>query len=220
MRPTANFAFHAILAAALAALAASSAAAQYVAGNFQLMLGGESSGGYISSAEGGTAAAGGGHIEIESYQWGAVSSATNLGSWSKVDGLGVKMDPIENSGAASSDMAMKGSKIGENAPAAPPSATLKRGQRISAIPRAEVTSPRDIATGQASGKRQHAPASPGSLRVKVKMPWLSCRVGARYPELRLAGDGGIYRVKDAVVSSCGGGRPTEEIAFNYAKVEF
>jgi len=114
----------------------------------------------------------------------------------------------------------------------------------SLIPSAEVVSPRDVASGQATGKRQHkpititkewdantpllragAPPPQGTLRVKVKMPWLACRVGARLPELELADSATAYKFKDVLVTGCAsptsaGGRPMESISFNYAKIEF
>ena len=89
-------------------------------------------------------------------------------------------------------------------------------------------------TGQATGKRQHmplrtrayfdAPLPQGSVRVKVKMPWPACRVGATYPRLELAGGGKRYVLRDVTVASCGRAsgdaddRPTEEVAFYYNAV--
>lgn len=108
-----------------------------------------------------------------------------------------------------------------------------RGEKIGLIPfNHEVKSPRDAASGQASGKRQHKPlaiARPieppklavtrplpqGSVKVRPKMPWLACQVGTRYPVLVLGGDGQRYRLIDATVSSCG---PDEGITFAYAKL--
>lgn len=108
-----------------------------------------------------------------------------------------------------------------------------RREKIGVIPfEYDVKSPRDVASGQASGKRQHAPVTvtrkvdlpdlalprplpQGSVRVRPKMPWLACRVGARYPVLVLGGDGQRYRLLDAAVSSCG---PDESVTFVYAKL--
>jgi len=113
----------------------------------------------------------------------------------------------------------------------------------SAMPQHEVVSPRDSSSGLPTGKRQHkpltvtkewdaatpllragAPPPQGSLRVKVKMPWLACRVGAAYPELELADSATAYKFKEVLVTSCGsssgGDRPMESISFNYAKIEF
>ena len=69
------------------------------------------------------------------------------------------------------------------------------------------------------------PAQAGAVRVKVKLPWLACRVGARYPALELGGgDGKAYVLQGVTVASCGGkgdadDRPTEEVAFYYNKVQ-
>ena len=89
---------------------------------------------------------------------------------------------------------------------------------------------------QATGKRQHKPfvmqnyydqaldepLPSGSVRVKVKMPWLACKVGTRYPMLVLGGGARTYRLTDAQVTSCSdpASRPMESISFSYAKVEF
>ena len=63
------------------------------------------------------------------------------------------------------------------------------------------------------------PLPQGSVRVKVKTPWLACRVGARYPVLVLGGGGQRYRLLDATVSSCGGAAgPEESITFVYGKL--
>ena len=89
---------------------------------------------------------------------------------------------------------------------------------------------------QATGKRQHkaititkewdarsAPLPQGSVRVKVRMPWLACRVGASYPRLELAGGGKTYVLEDVTVASCRASgdaddRPTEEVAFYYNRI--
>ncbi len=92
-------------------------------------------------------------------------------------------------------------------------------------------------TARATGKRQHkpltitkewdarsAPLPQGSVRVKVKMPWLACRVGATYKRLELGGGGKNYVLQDVTVASCGRSsgnaddRPTEEVAFYYNKL--
>jgi hypothetical protein len=100
-------------------------------------------------------------------------------------------------------------------------------------------------TGQATGKRQHLPIrartyydqqrlpvgskltvrvtkplAKGSVWVRVMTPWAACRVGARYPSLRLADGAQAYTLEDVTVASCGDAddRPTEEVAFYYNKV--
>lgn len=197
MRPVANFTLHAILAAALAALATTSAAA----GEARLTLGGSTAGG------------GGSHIKVENYSWGSTHSSAGLGGWSKVDGLAVNLGSMEQAGAASSDMSIKGSKIKQNAPTAevPPTLTLKRG-RISAIPKYEVETARDAASGQASGKRQHQPAAPGSLTLRASLP--GCAAGTAYPTGVLQTETARYELEDLVVIRCA----SDSVSFNYGRV--
>ena len=88
----------------------------------------------------------------------------------------------------------------------------------------------ETASGQATGKRQHMPVrvrtyydqpqSKGSVWIRVATPWAACRVGARYPSLRLAEGARAYTLEDVTVASCGDAddRPTEEVAFYYNKV--
>ena len=130
-----------------------------------------------------------------------------------------KLEP-RGSGGAKKDMVLKGSTIGQNS-------------SVGANETMTVGSGRTEA-GQATGKRQHkpfvvsgyydAPLPQGSVRVKVKMPWIACRVGATYPRLELGGGGKRYVLQDVTVASCGRSsgdaddRPTEEVAFYYNKI--
>jgi type VI secretion system secreted protein Hcp len=72
-----------------------------------------------------------------------------------------------------------------------------------------------------------APLDRGSVRVKVKFPWLACRVGAAFPDAVLQNDAGRYELKDVVITSCavsgsggGGDRPMESLSLNYAKIQW
>jgi type VI protein secretion system component Hcp len=80
-------------------------------------------------------------------------------------------------------------------------------------------------------KRQHGwmpvtqPLDRGAVRVKVKFPWLDCKVGAAFPDAVLQNDAGRYEFKEVMITSCatapsatGGAAPADEISFNYAKV--
>ena len=93
-----------------------------------------------------------------------------------------------------------------------------------------VTSPGDAASGLAPGKRPHKPISftkpldRGSVRVKVKFPWLECRVGAAFADAVLQNAAGRYELKEVIITSCsssgsGGDRPMESLSLNYAKVQ-
>ena len=80
-------------------------------------------------------------------------------------------------------------------------------------------------------KRQHGwmpvaqPLDRGAVRVKVKFPWLDCKVGAAFPDAVLQNDAGRYEFKEVMITSCatapsggGGASPADEVSFNYAKV--
>ena len=82
-----------------------------------------------------------------------------------------------------------------------------------------VTSPRDTA-GMPTEKRQHGwmpsnrPLDRGSVRVKVKLPWLDCRVGAAFPDAVLQNDAGRSELKEVLVSSCA----ADIVGLDYAKL--
>ena len=98
-----------------------------------------------------------------------------------------------------------------------------------------VPNPRDSASGQATGKRQHKPititkewdaASPqlmkldrpaakGSVWIRTSQPWADCRVGARYPSVELDG----YKLSGIVVSDCPVASRAEYISFAYQRIE-
>ena len=75
--------------------------------------------------------------------------------------------------------------------------------------------------GAAGSKRQHGwvtvskPLDRGAVRVKVKFPWLACRVGAAYPDAVLQNAAGRYELKEVVISGCA----PDGVALNYAKVQ-
>jgi hypothetical protein len=79
-------------------------------------------------------------------------------------------------------------------------------------------------TVQKPWKTRAAPASRGAVRVKVKFPWLSCRVGARYPMVELGDGSRTHLLHGVTVASCGGdggtsARPTEEVTFVYTRID-
>jgi len=69
-------------------------------------------------------------------------------------------------------------------------------------------------------KRQHGwvavakPLDSGAVRVKVKFPWLDCKVGAAIPDAVLQNDAGRYEFKDAIITGCA----ADSVSLNYAKV--
>jgi hypothetical protein len=83
---------------------------------------------------------------------------------------------------------------------------------------------RDEGLGVAE-KRQHgwvtvaAPvasraAAGGAVRVKVKFPWLDCKVGAAFPGAVLQNDAGLYEFENVLISGCA----PDGVTLNYAKV--
>ena len=69
-------------------------------------------------------------------------------------------------------------------------------------------------------KRQHGwmtvakPLDRGAVRVKVKFPWLDCRVGAAFPDAVLQNDAGRYEFQDAIITGCA----PDSVTLDYAKV--
>lgn len=179
-------------------------------------------------------------IPITSFMWSTKSTATGrrtyepatfrtrVGDASPASGGGTNEMRMDDSAGkertkASSDMAMKGSKIGENAAI---------GQAIG-----DMAANGNEDRAQATGKRQHKPmlargyydsSSPpqrGTLTVLASGG--SCRVGARYPSLQLSGGGKTHVLQGVTVTSCGGasaaagdGLLTEEISFSYQTIKF
>ena len=79
---------------------------------------------------------------------------------------------------------------------------------------------RDDGVAAPTEKRQHGwmpsnrPLASGGLRVKVKFPWLDCKVGAAFPDATLQNDAGRYELKDIQVTGCA----ADEVALDYRKV--
>ena len=200
----------AAVAAALAALAATSAAA---AADYYLKF--DSVKGESAAARGG----GGKQLEIESWSWGT----TMAGDW---DGT-IKGPPSAAKFGAVAGLHRDDSVAGQ-AGAAKFGAVggMHRddsvaGQAdVAAQAGAAIISPRDIASGMPTGQRQHGwitvakPLDRGSVRVKVKFPWLDCRVGAAFPDAVLQNAAGRYELKEVLISGCA----ADGVALNYAKV--
>ena len=79
---------------------------------------------------------------------------------------------------------------------------------------------RDDGVAAPAEKRQHGwntvskPLDRGSVRVKVKLPWLDCKVGDAFPDAVLQNDAGRYELQNVMVSGCA----PNGVALNYAKV--
>ena len=75
--------------------------------------------------------------------------------------------------------------------------------------------------GSIKGNRASAPLSPGSppasadsLRVKVRFPWLDCRVGAAFPDAMLDDASASYAFSEVVVTRC----DSDALSLGFAKV--
>jgi hypothetical protein len=57
-------------------------------------------------------------------------------------------------------------------------------------------------------------AGGGAVRVKVKFPWLDCKVGAAFPDAVLQNDAGRYELENVLISGCA----PDSVTLEYAKV--
>jgi hypothetical protein len=68
--------------------------------------------------------------------------------------------------------------------------------------------------------RQHGwmpvaqPLDRGSVRIKVKFPWLDCKAGAAFPDAVLQNDAGRYEFENVLISGCA----PDSVTLDYAKV--
>ena len=73
--------------------------------------------------------------------------------------------------------------------------------------------------GAVSGAHRDDSLSPpperGSVRIKVKFPWLDCAVGAAIPDAMLQADAARYELKDIQVTGCA----PDSVDLDYAKVK-
>jgi hypothetical protein len=77
-----------------------------------------------------------------------------------------------------------------------------------------------VITGSRIPQPSGSPGGAGSLRVKVRMPWLACEEGKFYPTLIMGDPVKAYELSDAVIASCGAGPERgQTISFNYKKVQ-
>ena len=162
-----------------------------------------------------------GEIEIQSFSWGA-SQPSHAGGGGGGMGAGkVSMQDMSVMRGPRQTTAMDGTQVttgdvdGDGAADAAAAHTVK--------------SPRDAASGQASGKRTHDPVKfekpleKGSIMLKMTFP--GCAVGTRYPSAEMTTPTGRYLLTDVQVTSCptaaapgGAEQPSESISLNYTKI--
>lgn len=149
-----------------------------------------------------------GEIEIQSYSWGA----TQLGSGHS-GGMGagkVSMQDMSVTSGPRQTTAMDGTRV---------AAGDLDGDGADDAAARTVPSPRDAASGMASGKRTHPalmkiekPLEKGSLILRMALP--GCTVGTQYPSAEVGTPDGRYELTDVVVAAC-----DEQVTLNYAKVK-
>jgi hypothetical protein len=161
-----------------------------------------------------------GEIEIESFSWGAAadqppdvatSDPQEGGEIATVAGhaaAGDTSDPQEGGQVYTADpqeggqIAVAGRKAGGTQTETLERAT-SRGERVkSVIPQQSITTPRDSASGLATGKRQHMPIRVRQGSVELTMPEGVCVAGAHYPAVTLRSGDQAYEMRDVTVASC------------------
>jgi hypothetical protein len=215
MRRSLMFTAVSLAAAALAAFAAPAAAAD----RYTYLALGDS----IPSASGNDRRD---HIEILSYSWGSTQAAGKKSGgvdyvWSVQEGESAP-PPAGGVRVAAGDVNGDPDRpvIAGNVPNA--SAGTRQHRPITIAKDVDKAPP-------PAEKRQHGwvavskPLDRGSVRAKVKFPWVGCVVGARYPDITLGDGARSYRLQDVTVASCGGAAgqdegPEESITFVYGKL--
>jgi hypothetical protein len=126
----------------------------------------------------GDSARSGGQLEILSWTWGAAGAA--------------KYGAV--AGAHRDDSADGGADV--------TAARVNLNSSKSNISREIAVSDPGADGPKTKSKRQHGwvtvskPLDRGALRVKVKLPWLGCKVGAAFPDAVLQNDAGRYEFED------------------------
>jgi hypothetical protein len=135
-------------------------------------------------------------IEILSYSWGATQTTTTHTGGGMGAGK-VKM------GSETTDAGGVSVAAGD----------------VNGDGRADLSTPRDSASGLPTGKRQHKPMTMtmelgrGSVSLQLGSAWTDCRVGTQYPELELGDRANGYKLRDAIITSCA----SDSVTLNYAK---
>jgi hypothetical protein len=206
MRPIANFTLHALLAAAIAALAASSAAAAPAS----LKLGGP--------PEGTAGRDHRGEIEVASWSFGPIGDGARV---SKVDGFAIKQGAARSAGSGGTNQILMNDTAGKAQDPSSHGTWIADVERPQVAERSDpvetflfkmnVESPRDVASGQARGKRG-APPAQGVLTVAGTLP--DCAVGDSISEAALQTAEARYDLSGLVITGCTPGNLT----LRYAKV--
>ena len=131
-------------------------------------------------------------IEVESFSWGAASVA--------VDGPTTvnTSDPQEGE-IARTKPKMRDIPIVKRYDKSSPLMTSDPQEGGEAKPG---SSPRDMSSGLATGKRQHMPIRMTRGSVDVTMPEGVCVAGSKYPAVTLRSGDKAYEMRDVTIASC------------------
>lgn len=160
-----------------------------------------------------------GEIEVQSFSWGA-SQPSHAGGGSGGMGAGkVSMQDLSVMRGPRQTTSMDGVSVATGD---------VDGDGVSDTAAHTVKSPRDSASGQASGKRTHNPVKiekpleKGSIMLKMALP--GCAVGTQYPSAEVTTPHARYMLQDMMITSCpasgfgGEGQPMDSISLNYTKI--
>jgi len=140
-----------------------------------------------------------GEIEIESFSWGTERATGDSSDPEEGGEIAAKPKVSDRPVIKVSDKST--ATLAPSAPEEGGEIALPR-EPLSAIPKQKVKSPRDVATGRASGKRQHQPVAMVRGSVTVVMPEGLCSAGTRYPFVTLLSADHRYEMQDVTVASC------------------
>ena len=144
-------------------------------------------------------------LQVVSFDWGGAAARVN-----KVDSFTVKQKVKP---AGTSDLTLKrGTSAGA---AGGLGKDLQAQDRMGNAPSS--TGIGAGIGGWANDGDEAAPPPSGTLRVKVRFPWLACEEGKFYPQLVMGSPvKTTYILSDATVTGCS----NEAVTFSYSKVEF
>ena len=94
-----------------------------------------------------------------------------------------------------------------------------KGKSAAGVPQIVITSWSFGKYGAVAGAHRDdglsQPLHRGSVRVKVKFPWLGCAVGTAFPDAVLQTDAARYEFQEAIITGCA----MDGVGLNYTKVQ-
>ena len=146
---------------------------------------------------------GGTAIEVESFSWGAAGDRPPVsGTADPQEGGQFARQVYTSDPQEGGEVAAAGRKAGSSQQKYPTRSPRGEPLKPALSIEHEVTSPRDIASGQAEGKRQHRPIAMERGSLFVTVPEGLCVAGARYPSVVLRTESEAYTLSDVSVAAC------------------